>query len=283
MTKLLSVEQYTFFKSKANPMSDTAIGNLYGMDNNAMQKFKRENDLIGKKFTPSAESPSEVRIIRERKQPEPAAAEEPKKKTWDEVADALKEAPAEKQEAAKVVVTETLEKVESEVKEPVKLLKENDIPEGGLKMMGRPEQALSYNPASDVKAVPDAPRKVEAEAEASLLLRDAEQEIADLRQVVKALKQEKEAAKCRELMREVIEDVKAERERQNKLWGHQRHDYFKWLAILAEEFGEVAQSLQKGEGWGKDSDSDDTYTELTHLAGVAVAFAEHVKEASQNG
>lgn len=278
MTKILTVEQYTFYKSKANPMSDTAIGNLYGMDNNAMQKFKRENDLIGKKFTPSAESPSEVRIIREKKQPEPVAAEEPKKKTWDEVAEALKEAPAEKQEAAKVVVTETLKKTKSEVKEPVKLLKENDIPEGGLKMMGRPEHALSYKAASDVKAVPDAPKKVDAESQ---LLIDAEKEITDLRNQVKALKQEKEAAKYQELMREVIEDVKAERERQNKLWGHQRHDYFKWLAILAEEFGEVAQSLQKGEGWGKDSDSDDTYTELTHLAGVSIAFAEHVKEAKE--
>ncbi|MFC3883775.1 hypothetical protein ACFOU2_09785 [Bacillus songklensis] len=51
-----------------------------------------------------------------------------------------------------------------------------------------------------------------------------------------------------------------------------------WLQILVEEVGEVAQAMQAQKGWGKESDADDLYTELIHVAAVAVAIAEQVKE-----
>jgi hypothetical protein len=77
---------------------------------------------------------------------------------------------------------------------------------------------------------------------------------------------------------DVLIDVGNERTRQNGKWGHQRHPYGDWLMILGEEFGEVCQALQKHKGWGKDSDADDPYTELIHLAAVSVAVAEQIKE-----
>jgi NTP pyrophosphatase (non-canonical NTP hydrolase) len=72
--------------------------------------------------------------------------------------------------------------------------------------------------------------------------------------------------------------VGLERIRQNTKWGIQRHDYGTWLQILVEEVGEVAQAMQTAKGWGKETDSDDLHTELTHVAAVAVAIMEQVME-----
>lgn len=77
---------------------------------------------------------------------------------------------------------------------------------------------------------------------------------------------------------EVLSDVGKERDRQNVLWGKQRHEYGTWLTILVEEVGEVAQAMQKQKNWGKETDSDNLYEELIHVAAVAVAIAEQVKE-----
>ncbi|WP_226085663.1 hypothetical protein [Mesobacillus sp. S13] len=79
----------------------------------------------------------------------------------------------------------------------------------------------------------------------------------------------------------VCSEVLLERFRQNKLWGHQRHDYGTWLTILVEEVGEVAQAMQAKRGWGKESDANNLYTELIHVAAVAVAIAEQVKEETE--
>lgn len=78
----------------------------------------------------------------------------------------------------------------------------------------------------------------------------------------------------------VNNDILQERQEQNIKWGYQRHDLGKWLAILAEEFGEVAQAMQGPMGLTstKKSDADDLYKELIQLAAVAQAIAEHVRE-----
>jgi NTP pyrophosphatase (non-canonical NTP hydrolase) len=79
---------------------------------------------------------------------------------------------------------------------------------------------------------------------------------------------------------DINDDVYKERERQNKKWGIQRHAYGDWLMILTEEVGEVAQAMQKTKGWGKETDASDLYEELIHVAAVASAIAEQVREAS---
>jgi len=82
------------------------------------------------------------------------------------------------------------------------------------------------------------------------------------------------------LMTAVNGDVLRERVRQNEKWGCQRHHMGAWLAILAEEFGEVSQAMQGRLGLTsmKDSDADDLYEELIQVAAVASAIAEQVKE-----
>lgn len=101
--------------------------------------------------------------------------------------------------------------------------------------------------------------------------------------LLEELEKTKQNSQYMELISKVSEDVKAERFRQNSIYGHQRHAYGTWLAILAEEFGEVAQAMQVGWGWGKASDSDDLYKELTHVSAVSSAFAEQVLEDRMKG
>ncbi|PJN90728.1 hypothetical protein, partial [Bacillus sp. mrc49] len=74
-----------------------------------------------------------------------------------------------------------------------------------------------------------------------------------------------------QLKNDVLLAVETERFRQDALWGKQRHSYGDWLKILVEEVGEVAQAMQKDQRWGKDSDASNLYTELIHVAAVAVA------------
>jgi NTP pyrophosphatase (non-canonical NTP hydrolase) len=80
------------------------------------------------------------------------------------------------------------------------------------------------------------------------------------------------------LTKSVLEDVKEERIRQDLKFGIQRHSMGKWLQILVEEVGEVAQAMQQGEIQSKDTDADDLYTELIQVAAVAVEIAEQVAE-----
>ena len=84
--------------------------------------------------------------------------------------------------------------------------------------------------------------------------------------------------KTTNLMQNVNNDVLAERVRQNGKWGLQRHAHGDWLMILAEEVGEVAEAMQKAKGWGKDTDADNLYEELIHVAAVASAIAEQIAE-----
>jgi NTP pyrophosphatase (non-canonical NTP hydrolase) len=76
----------------------------------------------------------------------------------------------------------------------------------------------------------------------------------------------------------ILIDIGRERNRQDCLWGHQRHSHGTWLKILGEEFGEVCQAMQTEEDWGKQTDADNLYEELIHLAAVSVAIAEQVME-----
>lgn len=80
------------------------------------------------------------------------------------------------------------------------------------------------------------------------------------------------------LTTKVLGDILMERSRQNAKWGKQRHSYPYWLSILVEEVGEVSQAIQKDSVSHKETDADDLYTELIHVAAVATAIAEQVRE-----
>jgi NTP pyrophosphatase (non-canonical NTP hydrolase) len=76
----------------------------------------------------------------------------------------------------------------------------------------------------------------------------------------------------------VLEYVAEERIRQDVKFGLQRHSMGKWLQILVEEVGEVAQAMQQGEVQSKDTDADDLFAELIQVAAVAIEIAEQVLE-----
>lgn len=61
--------------------------------------------------------------------------------------------------------------------------------------------------------------------------------------------------------------VLEERVRQDDKWGVQDHDDKRWLAILAEEFGESARAILERDGKALDE-------ELVHVAAVAFAWLE---------
>ena len=77
---------------------------------------------------------------------------------------------------------------------------------------------------------------------------------------------------------QVLSDINTERDRQDKLWGTQRHNMGDWLKILIEEVGEVAQAMQIGDVCYKKSDANDLYKELIQVSAVSAAIAEQVKD-----
>ena len=81
-----------------------------------------------------------------------------------------------------------------------------------------------------------------------------------------------------QLMLEINNEVFIERMQQNEKWGVQRHPMGRWLAILVEEVGEVAEAMQDGMVSQKSTDANNLYKELIQVGAVASAMAEQVKE-----
>jgi NTP pyrophosphatase (non-canonical NTP hydrolase) len=78
--------------------------------------------------------------------------------------------------------------------------------------------------------------------------------------------------------------VQEERRRQYEARGDQDHNPLKWLAVLAEEFGEVAKALEDGHEGKHDHP---TYTnqleyELIQVAAVAVAWVEAIRRGNDS-
>jgi hypothetical protein len=73
---------------------------------------------------------------------------------------------------------------------------------------------------------------------------------------------------------EVLQEVAAERARQDAKWGVQHHKNPMWVAILVEEVGEAA-ALSLSDEYGTSlSDREKLRQELIQVAAVAVAFIE---------
>lgn len=64
-----------------------------------------------------------------------------------------------------------------------------------------------------------------------------------------------------------LQAIAAERRRQDKKWGEQNHDRFKWLSILGEEVGEANRAALE-------EHSDEYREELVQVAAVCVAAIE---------
>ncbi len=78
--------------------------------------------------------------------------------------------------------------------------------------------------------------------------------------------------------RDILKHVELERERQDKKWGQQNHNIFKWLTILGEEYGEACKDAFDASQLSAD---EQFYTprirkELIEVAAVAVAIVESI-------
>ena len=81
--------------------------------------------------------------------------------------------------------------------------------------------------------------------------------------------------------------VAVERIKQDAKWGEQNHDHLAWLAILAEEFGEVGECVTKAcvPPIGNDADQwlDLLEYELVQVAAVCVAWVECIRRTENGG
>jgi len=79
-----------------------------------------------------------------------------------------------------------------------------------------------------------------------------------------------------EKLGKVYAEVKAERIRQDELWGVQDHHPVEWLSILGEEFGEVSKAVCEAhfKGYESTGNWDNYRTELIQVAAVAVSMVE---------
>lgn len=77
----------------------------------------------------------------------------------------------------------------------------------------------------------------------------------------------------------VVREIQEERARQEKKWGEQNHDPFRYLAILGEEVGEANQAavdafIWPASEWNRDKLRDEYREELIQVAAVAQAMVE---------
>lgn len=81
---------------------------------------------------------------------------------------------------------------------------------------------------------------------------------------------------------DVLVEVAVERVRQDSKWGEQNHEPARYLAILAEEFGEAAQATVEAtfDLGGVARHREQLRLELIQTAAVAVAFIECLDRAA---
>lgn len=258
--KVLTPKQYEFYKRKG--MTDAKVMELHGYNTVTLNVWKKENNLIGVKFEKDVQVES-VTTIQAAK-----VSEETK--------------PLREKEVVKASLAQTIEEYEANKKIQEKLKEKNapvkENPAIGSLSVGEPSAMPVVKTTAEHTGNVQA---IEMEKLKKMLASLEERHAADTETIGQLEKKVRESGKLsayHELIRNVGESVRAERFRQNDLWGHQRHEHGKWLAILMEEVGEVAQAMQVGLGWGKATDAGDLYTELIHVSAVAHAFAEQVLE-----
>jgi len=257
--KELTVSQYEFYKSGRMP--DKQIMKIHGLDHNQLHKWKKERDLVGKDYGlrggPSIKTykASEVKPLKENDIPPARLAEtyDPNKKLSQKLA-----------ESGWDRVKEMTADVSEEMKSEIQALAVEKLPPSIEEKQTGP--SVSDSLEAEIAEL----RKEKAWLE--------ERHGQDTEEKVLLRAEVEKAGRQADLILQVSEDVKAERFRQNRLYGLQRHAHGKWLIILMEEVGEVAQAMQRGEGWGKETDADDLYKELTHVSAVSNALAEQVLE-----
>ena len=73
----------------------------------------------------------------------------------------------------------------------------------------------------------------------------------------------------------IVKEILAERDRQDRLWGVQDHEAFKWVAILLEEVGEYSKDVLEGR-------MTHAREEVVQIAAVAMAIVESMDRTNNN-
>jgi hypothetical protein len=85
---------------------------------------------------------------------------------------------------------------------------------------------------------------------------------------------------CNEVLQMVIKELGRQRDK----YGVQRYPGgWRWLSIQGEEFGEICESMQVDTAAAKDTDADDTLTELIQNAAVSISWAAQELEQKKRG
>lgn len=71
-------------------------------------------------------------------------------------------------------------------------------------------------------------------------------------------------------MQHILDEIKAERQRQDAKWGEQNHSPTNWIPILGEEFGEACKAILE-------KDLNNYREELIQIAAVAVSMIESLE------
>ena len=71
---------------------------------------------------------------------------------------------------------------------------------------------------------------------------------------------------------DILDEIREEREWQDKKWGVQKYPTSIWFMILGEEFGEVAK-----EAMSRHENKDQLRRELVQTAAVCVAWCEYLE------
>lgn len=72
----------------------------------------------------------------------------------------------------------------------------------------------------------------------------------------------------------IINDVIAERQRQDAKWGEQNHSPDRWATIIGEKYGEICKAVNEFGFHPKPETEQDIYTEAIHTMASCMAMLE---------
>lgn len=87
-----------------------------------------------------------------------------------------------------------------------------------------------------------------------------------------------------EMQKVIVDEILAERERQDGIYGEQNHEPLAWLGILSEEYGELCEAVAETSLPGRHPDRGGVKNmrrEAIHVAAVALQFVEYLERAGR--
>lgn len=81
------------------------------------------------------------------------------------------------------------------------------------------------------------------------------------------------------LQQKIIDDVIAERKRQDEKWGEQNHFAERWATIIGEEYGEMCKAINEFSFNPTPETAQDIYTEAIQTMASCMAMLECMERA----